>query len=103
MNDSIKRTIARNIVASEGEGTYFEGFLGKDKLDAFADFYKKNRIELEDITNQILRNFLRGKDRDSATYAAAQEVAEAYMSFFSGSYGETITPESQDEKGLTND
>jgi len=103
MNDSIKRSIARNIIASEDEKSYFGGFLGKDKLEDFASFYKKNRIELEDITNQILRNFLRGENRDSATYKAAQEVVEAYMSFFAGSYGETQIPTSQEETDLTND
>jgi len=103
MNDSIKPAIARNIIASEDEKSYYAGFLGKDKMESFATFYKNNRLELEDITNQVLRNFLRGANRDSTTYSAAQEVAEAFLSYFVGSYGETITPESQDEKALTDE
>jgi len=103
MNESIKPAIARNIIASENEKSYYSGFLGKDKMAVFATFYKDNRIELEDITNQILRNFLKGANRDSATYSAAQEVAESYLSFFAGSYGEMNIPESQDESDSTND
>lgn len=101
MNDSIKPAIARNIIASESEVNYFQGFLGKDKLDVFADFYEKNKIELEDITNQILRNFLKGGNRDSATYSAAQEIAQSYLSFFEGSYGETQIDKSQGDSDLT--
>ena len=97
-NFSIKSAIERNIKASENERDYFTEFLGKEKLISFADFYRNNRIELEDISNQILRNFLRAADRDSKSYSAAQEVVEAYMSFFAGSYQTTITPKEQAEK-----
>lgn len=102
-NFSIKKAIARNIIASENEKNYFLGFLGKERLQDFSSFYEKNKIQLEDMTHQILRNFLKGGKRDSETYSAAQEIAEAYMSFFAGSYGETQTPLGQDEDVLTND
>lgn len=102
-NFSIKKAIARNIIASENEKNYFLGFLGKERLQDFSSFYEKCKIQLEDMTHQILRNFLKGGKRDSSTYSAAQEIAEGYMSFFAGSYGETQTPLGQDEDVLTND